>query len=129
MLRDSRTVTMNKIAYLTPLNASLIIGTIVALSIGQVLFKSASGSLIISQPLTLISPQLLLALSIYGIATLAWIVVLSRVPLSFAFPFYGLAFLLVPLLAKLLLHEPLRWQALVGGFVILVGIWISAKGD
>lgn len=119
---------MTKVEFLTPINLLLILSTIALLSLGQVLFKSASSQLVVQQPMSWLSLPLLAALSVYAVATVLWLVVLSRVPLSFAFPFYGLAFLLVPLLAALLLGEVLRWQVLVGGAVILCGIAITAWG-
>lgn len=115
-------------SYMTATNVLLILGTICMLSCGQVLFKSASTHLDMSQPSTWITVPLVAALALYGVATLTWLVVLSRVPLSLAFPFYGLAFLLVPLAAALFLREPLRWQSLAGGVVILCGIAITAWG-
>ena len=90
---------MFKSEFLTPVNVLMILGTIVLLSLGQVLFKSASTQLVVQQPMSWLSLPLLGALVIYAIATLLWLLVLTRVPLSFAFPFYGLAFLLVPVLA------------------------------
>lgn len=120
---------MNRAEFLTPANMVLILGTILMLSLGQVLFKSASTQLDLAQPSTWISLPLVAALVVYGLATAAWLVVLSRVPLSFAFPFYGLAFLLVPALAALFLREPLRWPVLLGGVVILCGIAITSWGS
>lgn len=114
--------------YITAANVLLILGTILMLSFGQVLFKTASAHLDMSQPATWVSVPLVAALALYGLATLSWLVVLSRVPLSFAFPFYGLAFLLVPVIAAMFLREPLRWQTLAGGAVILCGIAITAWG-
>ncbi|HOC12164.1 EamA family transporter [Thermomonas sp.] len=119
---------MIKSEFLTPSNVALIVGTILLLSLGQVLFKAASAQIVVSQPASWVSLPLLAALVVYGLATGLWLVVLSRVPLSFAFAFYGLAFLLVPLLAALFLREPLRWQVLVGGIVILCGIAITSWG-
>jgi len=104
----------------------LLLGTIVLLAFGQVMFKFAAGVIDISRPQTLLSPILLAALTVYGVATAAWIVVLSRVPLSIAFPFYGLTFLVVPVLARLVLGEPIRSQAIWGGIVILIGVAISS---
>lgn len=115
--------------YMTAANVLLILGTIFMLSLGQVLFKTASTHLDMSQPGTWLTLPLFAALTLYGVATVTWLVVLSRVPLSFAFPFYGLSFLLVPLVAALFLKEPLRWQTLVGGMVILGGIAITAWGS
>lgn len=120
---------MNKMA--TSIDSAtllLIIGTIVLLALGQVLFKYASAGVVFTQPLTLLSAPLFAALAVYGIATFAWLAVLARVPLSLAFPFYGLAFLLVPLFAWVLLREPLRPQVFVGGVIILIGVAITSLG-
>lgn len=107
---------------------SLVIGTIVLLSAGQVLFKFAASGLNISRPMSLLSIPLLAALAIYGIATLAWLFVLSKVPLSVAYPYYGLGFLVVPLLSWLILNEPLRPSVLIGGIVIAIGVVITSLG-
>lgn len=117
---------MSKLGYLTTANVVLIVGTIVMLSLGQVLFKSASSDIDLSQPSTWISVPLVAALAVYGLATVTWLIALSRVPLSFAFPFYGLSFLLVPVAASLFLGESLRWQTMLGGVVILCGIALTA---
>jgi drug/metabolite transporter (DMT)-like permease len=106
----------------------LTLGTIALLALGQVLFKLAAGSIQLSDPRSLVSLPLFIALTIYGLATVMWLVVLSKVPLSTAFPFYSLTFLLVPLLAWLVLKEPIRPQVMIGGVVIMVGIVISTVG-
>ena len=106
----------------------MIIGTVALLSLGQVLFKQASASVVFTEPLTLLSWPLIAALVVYGFATLAWLAVLTRVPLSLAFPFYGLAFMMVPVFAWGLLREPLRPQIFIGGVVILIGIAITSLG-
>jgi len=107
---------------------SLILGTILLLSLGQVLFKYASHGLELSKPSTLLSLPLLAALTVYGAATVAWLFVLSQVPLSAAFPFYGLGFIFVPFLSWWLLHEPIRPSIIIGGFVIMIGVFITSLG-
>ena len=107
---------------------TLLLATIAVLAGGQVLFKLSANGLQLGDPRTFLSVPLVAALGIYGVATLMWLVVLTRLPLSVAFPFYGLTFLLVPLLAWLFLGEPLRIQTLVGGVVIIIGVAICAKG-
>ena len=107
---------------------TLLLATIAVLAGGQVLFKLSANGLQLGDPRTFLSVPLVAALGIYGVATLMWLVVLTRLPLSVAFPFYGLTFLLVPILAWLFLGEPLRIQTLVGGVVIIIGVAICAKG-
>lgn len=114
---------------LTPTTIGMILVTLAMLACGQVLFKLVSAQLSFSRPSSFFSGALLLALTVYGAATLLWLAVLARVPLSLAFPFYGLSFLLVPAFAWWLLHEPIRPQTWLGGAVILVGVVISSLGS
>lgn len=105
---------------------AMIITTLVMLAGGQVLFKQASASISFSRPETLVSWTLFIALAVYGLATLLWLAVLARVPLSQAFIFYGLSFLLVPLFAWVFLGEAIPARVWVGSVVIAVGIVIAS---
>ena len=114
-------------AELGPKTISMLVTTVFLLGVGQVLFKYAASNLDFGSARSYLSLPLASALCVYALATLAWLFILSRIPLSVAFPFYGLAFLIVPLLSAWLLGEPLRWSTLVGGAIILVGIAISSS--
>lgn len=118
---------MNESASLNLTSVALIVGTIAMLAVGQVLFKYAASSLNFSDVRSFLSLPLVVALAVYAVATVAWLAVLTRVPLSLAFPFYGLSFILVPLLSMLILGEKLRVSTLVGGVVIMVGVVISSR--
>ena len=107
---------------------TLTILTVLALSIGQILFKLAARGLAGTEPLVqqiLVNHYLWVALAVYGVATAFWIGLLRQIPLHIAYPFVALAFLFVPLLGHWVLDEPLRWQSLLGALVIVVGVWIS----
>ncbi|MGY3266005.1 EamA family transporter [Lysobacter sp. HA35] len=110
---------------MTVQNLLLLLSTVVLLSIGQILFKLAAVSVDVHDLRTLVSIRLISALTIYGVATVMWMAVLSRVPLATAFPFYGLTFLLVPLFSSWWLGEPLRWNSLAGGMIIMAGVAMS----
>lgn len=106
---------------------ALIVTTIFTLALGQVLFKFAASAF---QPGSLsgyLSLPLFSALVIYAVATIMWLLVLSRTPLTAAFPFYGLGFIFVPLLSRLVLGEQLRASTIVGGVIILVGVVVSSR--
>lgn len=118
---------MNDHAGLNATTIAMIVGTIAMLAAGQVLFKYAAGSLDFANLRSLVSLPLFAALCVYALATLAWLAVLARVPLSEAFPFYGLGFLLVPMLSVLILGEKFRYSTLVGGSIIIVGIIVSTR--
>jgi len=82
---------------------------------------AAAGDTIIR---TVKEPRLWLGLTLFGISALFWLVVLSRVDLSVAYPFVGLSYIIVVLFSRLFLNEQvtaLRWLGVV---VVAVGIAI-----
>jgi multidrug transporter EmrE-like cation transporter len=67
-------------------------------------------------------PRLWAGLALFGVSALFWLVVLSRVPLSFAYPFVGVSYVAVVTISRLVLHEhvpALRW---LGVGVVALGI-------
>lgn len=69
-------------------------------------------------------PRLWLGLILFGISALFWLVVLSRLPLSVAYPFVGVSYILIVLFGRIFLHEQvptLRW---IGVSVVALGIAI-----
>lgn len=72
------------------------------------------------------SPLVILGLVLYAIGALAWIAVLRRMDLSYAYPFLALNFVLIALVSQMFLGEsipPLRW---VGIAAICAGILVIA---
>lgn len=107
---------------------ALIILTVVALSTGQILFKLAASSFSLAPENMLASflnIKLIVALFVYAIATIMWLVVLRSTPLRVAYPFVALAFFLVPVMAHFLLGEELTWKTFAGAAFIGIGVWIS----
>lgn len=69
-------------------------------------------------------PRLWVGLTLFGISALFWLVVLSRVRLSVAYPVVGISYVLIVFFARIFLHEHvpgLRW---FGVGVIALGIAI-----
>ena len=65
--------------------------------------------------------------AVYGLSSLFWIVVLSKVDLSLAYPMLALNYVLVPLTAWLFLGEQvptLRW---LGAGVVIIGVVIISR--
>jgi drug/metabolite transporter (DMT)-like permease len=105
---------------------------VVLIAVGQLLFKAAAGQWRIdgwswATLRSFLSPTLLLALVLYGLTTVLWVLVLRSAPLSIAYPLYALVFLLVPILAHFVFGEPLSWNSLVGGAVIMLGVMIAIR--
>lgn len=103
---------------------------VLCISVGQLMFKQAANALPAQAQLTdwLFNGWLIASLTLYALTTLGWIWILRHAPLHIAYPFMGLAFLIVPLLAWALLDEPLTWQTLTGGVLILAGVTLASSG-
>ena len=70
----------------------------------------------------LAEPRLWIGVGLFGVSSLFWLVVLSRVPLSLAYPFVGMSYVVVVGFSAFVLHErvpALRW---IGVLVIVAGI-------
>ena len=88
-------------------------------SIGRIGKNSALGDVVAKAAK---EPLLWVGLFLFGISALFWLVVLSRVRLSVAYPVVGISYIVIVLLARFRLHEhvpPLRW---VGVSIIALGI-------
>jgi drug/metabolite transporter (DMT)-like permease len=68
----------------------------------------------------------LTALALYAALTVLWVWVLSFTPLSRAYPFLALAFVLTPAFAALVFGEPLSLRLIVGTALILGGLMVVA---
>ena len=67
-------------------------------------------------------PRLALGLCMYGISTVLWLTALSRVELSYAFPFVSLSFIGIVVSARLAFGEPATMARLLGSGMIVVGV-------
>ena len=59
----------------------------------------------------------------------AWMVVISSLKLSAAFPMTALGYVLVIGMGWTLFHEPVTVAELVGGAAILAGVWLLGEGE
>ena len=100
---------------------------VVLMAVGQLLFKSTAMSW--QQHGTLLAPavawRLMLALAVYGVATIAWIWVLRHAPLSMVYPLMALTFVLVPIGALWLFGEEIDLRFLLGTGLIVAGIVLA----
>ncbi len=105
---------------------------VLLIAVGQLMFKSAASHWKVDgwswSTLTgFLSPIMIAALVVYGLATVLWVYVLRSVPLSAAYAIFALAFLVVPLLAHFVLGERLTANVLVGGLIIVAGIVVAVR--
>jgi drug/metabolite transporter (DMT)-like permease len=113
------------------MNATLLaltLACVLLIAVGQILFKLAARAATggAGLPWDLFNGWLLAALVVYAAATLLWVWLLKVLPLNVAYPFVGLAFVIVPLLGAWLLGEPLDWRHLAGGALIVAGVGVAS---
>ena len=109
------------------------------MSLGQILFKKTALSISLSMGSNnslglfeglikaLSVPWLYLALCVYALATVFWLYLLQRIPLSLAYPFSAFAMVIVPIAAVVLFGERLTWSYWIGVSFIVMGIIIIAR--
>jgi len=74
------------------------------------------------------SPMVISGLFMYVISAAIWLIVLSTVDLSFAYPFIGFTYVMILILSKFVLKEdvnPIRW---IGTIIITVGVVLISRG-
>ena len=74
-----------------------------------------------------LSPPLLGGLVLFGFSILAWLVVLSRLPVSIAYPMASLGYVVAALLGVVVLKEPIHVLQIVGIVVICLGVGLIAR--
>ncbi len=70
---------------------------------------------------------ILLGLTAYVISVLVWMMVLSRVDVSLAYPMVSLGYIINAFAAYLLFNEPLSALRIGGIFIILMGVFMVAR--
>jgi drug/metabolite transporter (DMT)-like permease len=113
-----------------------ILATVILVVVGQLLAKMGMNSISFNgqiESLTcfylraLFSPLIVSGVIIYGFAVFSWLYVLSKVDLSFAYPFLSLTYVLVILSSWLLLGETIPTLRWAGVFFICVGILLISR--
>ncbi|MDI6870285.1 MAG: EamA family transporter [Bacillota bacterium] len=75
----------------------------------------------------LLNPVIFLGLCLYAIGAFLWMAVLSRVDLSFAYPFVALNFVFILTGSTLFLHEPLPLNRVIGTALIVLGVLFISR--
>lgn len=109
-----------------------ILGSVVFGVIGQLCLKTGVSSVATSGGLAflyraLTTPMVLLGFGAYAASSLIWLVVLSKVALSYAYPMVALGYVFVVVASAVILREdvPLvRWVALL---IICAGVALLAR--
>lgn len=107
----------------------LTISCVLAISIGQLLFKKVSINLNQSDSLFSLGVfgTFSLAIFIYGLATIFWIYILKSIPLNQAYSFMALSFVFVAIGSYWFFNENVTYQFVIGLLFIIVGLVVIAN--
>lgn len=92
----------------------------------QLLLKAGTNA----EPLGLrlaIEPHILAGLACYVVSVVVWVVALSKVPVSMAYPMLSIGYVVNAIAAYYLLGEAVSPMRLAGIGVIIVGVFIVAR--
>ena len=70
------------------------------------------------------SPWVLLGLVVFGVSAVAWLAALARVPLSVAYPFNALGYIVILTASVVVLHERANVLTWVGSLMVVAGLLI-----
>jgi drug/metabolite transporter (DMT)-like permease len=99
-----------------------------SLAVGQILFKLAADSIGKWQWsdgfFALLSPYLIAALALYAATTILWVYILTRLPLSTAYPFSIAGSVAVILLSLFFLGETPTFRQGLGIAIVYFGLFV-----
>lgn len=107
--------------------ASVAGQTVIKLGVSRPENSGAGGGILSLITTILTSPLILAGLLLYGVGALAWIAVLSRMDLSYAYPFLALNFILIVVVSRFFLNEAVPPERWIGVMIICVGIIVVAR--
>ena len=117
----------------------LLILNVLLTVIGQILMKQGmikvgriDGSLIDVAPKLIqafTNPFVIGGISIYGFTTMLWLVILSRVKLSIAYPMLSLGYIFSIFFAWLLFKESMPKTRILGAMIICLGVYLVTSGE
>lgn len=73
------------------------------------------------------NPPIITGLMMYVLSVGVWLLVLSRVPVSFAYPMLSIGYIVNAIAAYYLFGEPLTSLRMLGIFIIMAGVYLVAR--
>ena len=93
---------------------------------GHILFKKGAVLINGDNIFTWLNPALIMGLFLYAIGTLLWVLALRFIPLSKAYPFTFLTFILVTLFSAIFLGDKITNWYIAGMGLILGGLVLTS---
>jgi multidrug transporter EmrE-like cation transporter len=115
---------------LTIASVALLLFAVISAASGQVMLKhgmqiasaraASSGSSLITSAAT--SPWVLIGLVVFAVSAVAWLGTLARIPLSVAYPFNALGYLVILTASIVILHERANVLTWLGSLLVVSGL-------
>jgi len=105
---------------------SLILVGVLLNAAAQLLLKAGTNAMPLGLRLA-IEPHILAGLACYVVSVVVWIVALSRVPVSVAYPMLSIGYVVNAIAAWYLLGEAVTPMRLAGIGIIVLGVFIVAR--
>lgn len=114
-----------------------VAGTILFTIYGQIVTKWRVRDIVLPDPFmakiwtlchVLIDPWVFSALASAVVAALFWISAMTKLPLSLAYPFTCVSFVIVAALSTIIWHEPFTASKITGIGLVIVGLIVLARG-
>ncbi len=105
---------------------SLILVGVLLNAAAQLLLKAGTNAMPLGLRLA-IEPHILAGLACYVVSVVVWIVALSRVPVSIAYPMLSIGYVVNAIAAWYLLGEAVTPMRLAGIGIIVFGVFIVAR--
>jgi multidrug transporter EmrE-like cation transporter len=118
--------------------AGMAVVSVLLATVGQFLLKSGMdrvgyvGGDRLKRPIDLAltaarTPQIIVGLGIFCVSAIVWLIVLSRVPLSTAYPFAGITYVTTALVGRFVLGESIPGTRWLGILLIVGGILLVSR--
>ena len=75
----------------------------------------------------LLLPNVLLGLLFYTVGTVFWLIALSKIELSVAYPMLSLGYILLMILSYFLLNETITIYKIAGTLLVIVGVTLISR--
>jgi len=111
---------------MTLVSFSLILVGVLLNAAAQLLLKAGTNAMPLGLRLAM-EPHILAGLACYVVSVVVWIVALSRVPVSIAYPMLSIGYVVNAIAAWYLLGEAVTPMRLVGIGIIVLGVFIVAR--
>lgn len=111
---------------MTPATFAILLAGVALNATAQLLLKAGTNAMALGPRLAL-EPHILGGLACYAVSVVVWVIGLSRVPVSIAYPMLSLGYVVNAFFAWWLFGEAVTAMRMGGIAMIIVGVYITAR--